>query len=194
MQNTAFQWYNRTSWHWNAQLHQEFGVCFNSKNLWRTCVQHSQHYTFAIGTHYASKSIVTTPRGNDESSYLSTSPVMAKTYFYGRNRRDSILISVDFIGPLALKYSSNITRCTRTPYSKIKSTPNHWDSQVSNLLWCYSLLSVPLDPSFQKKTLLLPSSQCYWQLSPSKRHFTMEWSIASQHRLIQALHQTRHSL
>ncbi len=68
----------------------------------------------------------------------------------GKCHQQLILIPVVFIVPLELKYSDMVTRCTITLHKHNKLHPCiHQAQYVSNLPWCYSLLSVPLDMDCQ---------------------------------------------
>ncbi len=68
----------------------------------------------------------------------------------GKCHQQLILIPVVYIVPLKLKYSDVVTRCTLTLHKHIKLHPCIQQAQyVSNLPWCYSLLSVLLDTDCQ---------------------------------------------
>ncbi len=58
-----------------------------------------------------------------------------------------ILIPVDYVTLPGLKLWNNVVKCTLTQqHSWIRNHTCAWQAQeVSNLPWCYSILSVPLD-------------------------------------------------
>ncbi len=61
-----------------------------------------------------------------------------------------VLIPVVYVVSLELKYSGIVTRCTLTLHKHIKLHPCIQQAEnVSNLPWCYSLLSVPLEMDCQ---------------------------------------------
>ncbi len=68
----------------------------------------------------------------------------------GKCHQQLILIPVVYVVPHELKYSDVVTRCTLTLHKHIKLHPCIQQAQdVSNLPWCYPLLSVPLDTDRQ---------------------------------------------
>ncbi len=68
----------------------------------------------------------------------------------GKCHQQLILIPVVYVVPLKLKYSSIVTRCTLTLLKPTKLLPCiQQANDVSNLPWCYFLLSVLLDTDCQ---------------------------------------------